>query len=698
MTPPSQSYDCDICVVTYNSVGTIVRCLESMARCRHSVRVLIYDNHSSDDTLASVSEVQSRIDLPVIVTAAQTNDGFPVGVNALLRLATAPVLAVVNPDVELDPASFDALIDSVCADESIGIASCRLMTPDGLVQSEGARPRPRLMRQLIRSLPRPRWTHRQPSRARPATPLFEDRDVECTSGALMVFRRALLDRVGFLDESVFMYLEDLDYCERVRIAGYRIRYFGSLFAVHESGVSTRGRESALYELMPQVWLTFLTRYGSWFERLLARPVLLLVCLIAACRRVVAGELPRGELRAIWHVASYQPRRRPQWGVAATAPQSRVALVTNIVAPYRLRTLEEMARLTSLRVYFSADTEPNRDWAVQRDLRFQHEILDSARLRLRGRSFYLSPRLLYRLWRFRPNAVIVGGFSIPAIYCAAYCTLARRRLILMTEGTRASERRIGSAQRLIRALLVQRASGFVATSTQARDRLLELGADPERCVVAPYAIDAQVWPRRRFGEGPPRLLFVGQLIPRKGLLPLLDALAEVHTDHEFVLTIVGSGPQRAEIEQRISELGLADSVHWAGFVDQPDLPELYAEHDLFVFPTLEDTFGVVLIEAMAAGLPPVASRLAGATPDHVEEGVNGWTMDPRSKQSMVAALRTALDERPRWPEMGGRARTTVRTSSPAASATRIIDIANRSPELAMPNGNADARRADHSLST
>ena len=92
-----------------------------------------------------------------------------------------------------------------------------------------------------------------------------------------------------------------------------------------------------------------------------------------------------------------------------------------------------------------------------------------------------------------------------------------------------------------------------------------------------------------------------------------------------LIMAGVGPEETRLRSLAGALGI--SVTWRGFVDQPDLPRLYAEADAFAFPTLDDPFGVVLIEAAAAGLPLVASPFGGATEDLVRDGVNGFVIDP-----------------------------------------------------------------------
>jgi len=110
----------------------------------------------------------------------------------------------------------------------------------------------------------------------------------------------------------------------------------------------------------------------------------------------------------------------------------------------------------------------------------------------------------------------------------------------------------------------------------------------------------------------------------------------------------------------------------GFVDHPELPSVYAEHDLLVFPSLEEVFGLVVLEAMAAGLPVIASRFAGATRDLVEDGRTGWVMDPSSADGIASALETAFASRREWPDFGARARTRALECSPRLATERILD--------------------------
>ena len=133
--------------------------------------------------------------------------------------------------------------------------------------------------------------------------------------------------------------------------------------------------------------------------------------------------------------------------------------------------------------------------------------------------------------------------------------------------------------------------------------------------------------RRRGYPGPVLLSVGRLIDAKGCRQLFDLygrVCEVRPDVSLVL--VGDGPDRAAYESFCHERGWP-RVHFVGHVEPSSLSRYLALGDLFVFPTLSDTFGAVLSEAMAAELPVLSSIYAAATQDLVQTGLNGWAFDP-----------------------------------------------------------------------
>lgn len=307
---------CSTCIVTFNSRATIGRLLRSVAGASITAHVRILDNASTDDTVQLILAENAQLGLELTLQVSDVNLGFPRACNELLRASCEPVIAVVNPDVELTPGVLEHLAGVAYEDDSIGIVTCRLMARTGQAQTAPARPRPRLRHLVVRDLPRRIADAVLVGRA---DPLSVDRDVECMSGALMVFRRDLLAAVGYLDDSVFMFLEDIDFAARVRRAGYRIRYVGTRWAWHDCGASSERHEARLYALLPRVWITYLNRYGSPFERAVVRPFIFVLAAGTGVKRVLARESPSGQLAAMLGALTYRAAT-PQ-GAGSGAPPS-----------------------------------------------------------------------------------------------------------------------------------------------------------------------------------------------------------------------------------------------------------------------------------------------------------------------------------------------------------------------------------------
>src|SRR5439155_2548854 len=171
----------------------------------------------------------------------------------------------------------------------------------------------------------------------------------------------------------------------------------------------------------------------------------------------------------------------------------------------------------------------------------------------------------------------------------------------------------------------------------------------------------------------RALVVGQLPARKGLRQLLAALqAAPEACAGLDVRFVGDGPLRAEIAADIGRLaprGLAAEA--LGHVSWDALPATYAWGDVLLFPTLDDEWGIVVNEAMAAGLPVVGSRYAGAALELVREGETGWLFDPLDTLAFVAVLRRiAATPRDVFHAMGQRARAAIAAYSYDAAYDRL----------------------------
>jgi glycosyltransferase involved in cell wall biosynthesis len=384
---------------------------------------------------------------------------------------------------------------------------------------------------------------------------------------------------------------------------------------------------------------------------------------------------------------------------------RVVFLTDVVTPYMVAVLTELARRVDLTALFCARTGTrSSEWAFAEPLPFRHRVLGGLtipRRRLDGADYYPTPRILRALLAERPNVVISGAFSFPTLFAAAYGRLTGSRLIIHSDGTSDSERGIGRLQVLARDRLLREASACVANSEPAAQRFIELGADPARVFRAPHSTSIAPFhavARDRFAKTPVRwpltILHVGRLIPRKGIDRLLRAVGAI-ADASLRLMLVGSGPEEPCLRTLALQLGILDRVVFEGFVDQPDLPARYAAADVFAMPTLDDPFGMVLLEAAASGLPLVASPLAGASLDLVEEGRSGFLADPHDTAAWSDALRALARDPQLRRRLGERAyqltleRTPERTAGGYAAAVEAVLSLRRGVRRAAPSARGAA---------
>lgn len=159
------------------------------------------------------------------------------------------------------------------------------------------------------------------------------------------------------------------------------------------------------------------------------------------------------------------------------------------------------------------------------------------------------------------------------------------------------------------------------------------------------------------EAPAHLVFVGRLAGVKGVPVLFEAMQGLIADHpDLHLTLVGDGPERAALEARAHDMGLTPHLTFAGYKSQAEVAALLREATALVLPSFAEGLPVVLMEAMAARLPVVTTRIAGV-PELVADGVSGLLVPPGDAHSLCVALGRLLNDANLCRDMGeaGRAR-------------------------------------------
>ncbi len=271
-----------------------------------------------------------------------------------------------------------------------------------------------------------------------------------------------------------------------------------------------------------------------------------------------------------------------------------------------------------------------------------------------------------------DIVFVSGYRVLGIAAVAAARLLGKRVVLKADndgemsGTYfaggAAKLGIGGAARAIAAFvalrnrLLRQADHFVSLSSGMQDELSAHGVAPAEITAIPNSVDttrfrsvtATEKTARRTALGLPEtgpiIVFAGRLLAAKGVLDLAHAWAAIAPDHpEATLVVVGSGKGlmhdcEAELHACIERFGLGGRVVTTGFVD--NVEDYLQAADIFALPTMDEAFGLALVEAMACGIATVASRVGGIK-DIIEPEVNGLLIEPGDRRGLEVALRRLL---------------------------------------------------------
>ena len=255
--------DLSIIIVSWNVRELLRRCLASIEAGRGalSLEVIVVDGASHDGSAAMVAA-----EFPwVRLLARGDNVGFPRGNNLGLAMANGRYLLLLNPDTEIVGDALTTLVRYLDSQPQVGLVGPQLLNSDGSVQSSRRR-FPTLTTAFFES------TWLQPYAPRQLLARFYVEDVgdeetavvDWVMGACMATRRTVYEQVGGMDEAYFMYSEELDWCRRIKLAGWEIVYLPTAQVVHHSGKSSEQAVTARHVNFQRAKLRYFRKYhGRW---------------------------------------------------------------------------------------------------------------------------------------------------------------------------------------------------------------------------------------------------------------------------------------------------------------------------------------------------------------------------------------------------------------------------------------------------
>jgi glycosyltransferase involved in cell wall biosynthesis len=279
-----------------------------------------------------------------------------------------------------------------------------------------------------------------------------------------------------------------------------------------------------------------------------------------------------------------------------------------------------------------------------------------------------------LLRYKPQVVVSQAFSLWSLGAALLKPYGWKLVIIMDGSSPNVEYHDSWVRNLLRRLIANLTDTFIVNTQAAKTYLCNtLRVDPKRITVIRYLVPCGTSSVAQRSSGPPKLLYVGKLISRKGVDALLEACAQLKDQGEsFALTIVGDGSERQRLETFAETRGLSEVISWEGWQQPEALDNYYKTHDVFIFPTLEDIWGMVTVEAMREGMTVLCSQWAGSA-ELITEGVNGVVIDPHDIPTLTAKLQLVISSADYRKVLSDNARQTMKDLSPEHAAAQIHEL-------------------------
>jgi 1,2-diacylglycerol 3-alpha-glucosyltransferase len=375
---------------------------------------------------------------------------------------------------------------------------------------------------------------------------------------------------------------------------------------------------------------------------------------------------------------------------------KIAVLFDMLGPYHVARLEALGVADSVVAVEIAARSGIYGWTPIDNARsFERETLfdidDSA---------HLDDRTIHRvifetLDRHRPEVVFIPGWSARAALAALrWCLVRRRPSVVMSETTRWDHPRVAWRE-MVKRFVARLFSAGLVGGTPHRDYLAELGM-PRRAIALGYDVVDNLYfsvgaraareegdaARRRLGLPDRYFLASARFVPVKNLMGLLECFARFRSsrpDSSTALVLLGDGEERAALEARRETLGLEGVVLMPGFKQYDELPAYYGLADAFVHVSRIEPWGLVVNEAMAAGLPIVISRQCGCASSLLREGENGFCASFDSLEELAARLAQLDTDAALRQRMGARSRELIADWGPARFAEGALEAARFASE-------------------
>lgn len=338
---------------------------------------------------------------------------------------------------------------------------------------------------------------------------------------------------------------------------------------------------------------------------------------------------------------------------------KVLYLTNIPSPYRVEFFNELCNYCDLTVIFERKyaADRNENWFSQENSNFNSIFLNGIKV---GAEKALCPSIIKHINNNEYDIIVIGGYSTPtAMVAIEYLRLKKIPFVLNTDGGFIKKDKIN--MKVLKKHFISSANWWLSTGKEANKYLEYYGANLAKTFIYPFTSthnseivnspstkNEKQEIKKELGFNDNKIILgVGQFIYRKGFDLVIEACSQINK--KFTLVLVGGGSEKKYYYELISNARLKN-VEIVDFKKKEELKKYYKSADIFIMPTREDIWGLVVNEAMAQGLPIISTDAALSARQLVIDEKNGWIIQKNDISSIVKIVNRALEDECKIEEM------------------------------------------------
>tara|TARA_R110001592_G_scaffold363394_1_gene687421 strand:- start:65243 stop:66283 length:1041 start_codon:yes stop_codon:yes gene_type:complete len=300
-----------------------------------------------------------------------------------------------------------------------------------------------------------------------------------------------------------------------------------------------------------------------------------------------------------------------------------------------------------------------------------------------------PGLMQAIKESKPDVMISDGF-FQWTYAPLWLRMAHKiPHIMCYEGTVHTEKNAGKIKTIYRKLAKNAIDEIVCNGSLSRAYLNQLGISNDQITDGNMIADLRAKSYEEVSDSPLNkptkksnlglnqyvYVYLGRLVPIKGIQEMINAwISTMGLVKEASLLILGDGPERPIVE-KIIEKSTCKNIVFSGELDYSDVPDYLSLGDVFLMPTLQDNWSLVIPEAMSLGLPILCSNYNGCWPELVKKE-NGWVFDPLDRESFRLGLLSSWEKKDSWNKMGKASEAIIAAYTPSSVANNILSLSKK----------------------